>query len=677
MIVDGIPDSNDGIPLHLALKFGSSVEVLEALIAMNPSSLLKRDEQGCTPLHYVFLISDHISPTLGIVKTLLTTPGDNAARLKDSQDRLPLHIAAERGASAAILELLMEANTDGCYRKNRDGDLPLHLLVRSGRANSTTVEMLLSPMVDSETICGIPGSQGLELPLHIAAEYNCSYKVMESLLISYGEAASIPRRKSGADGQPHAPMYALDIFEANRKKEFMQGTTRSTAFSGSMRSFVTEATEDVVRLDMEKADFDLRSDLIFVFYPIAPAMGNNDKAYRKDINRIKRLQNLIRREAINCAEYRTVNDEADMSEMAQLAWGFFCTFENPSDPNDEYSATVGQILKGLSNPVVHILSDVRNPFSSPLPHMPIIDCATLKCKRLISSRLLFAGRFTLKQNNAILHKSEDCLIVSAMDHGMEEAFKRFVATFKQEEEELKDIDDLASYNSNPISQMLSFGDDAQTLFVDFAVKLGYDEDAANSEYDRLVLESMSKIDSNTRYDKKEMTLDIFRHFCDSHRVDNTGLRGVVIKFMKNRRQFLREKVVRARLNLSNADWYIFPIIEDYDVDRIEDRDISSRTFETNADSANDTQEASSFGRRNWTLNDSKDSIYAMDVVENYASGCNFSSFKYALVMPCGDKNLTEVLLHENLDGVEKRGLLQKVGEALNGLHSECKLKIFL
>ena len=684
MILDGPTDSSSTIPLHLALKLGASVEILNALISMNPSSLLKRNEEGCTPLHYVFLVSDEITPSLGVVKSLLTTPGENATRLKDSADRLPLHIAAERGANAVLLELLIEANTDGCYRKNRDGDLPIHLLIRSGKATHVTVEMLLTPIVDSQTICGVPGSQGLELPLHIAAEYNCSYKIMESLLLSNVGAASIPRRRSDTNGHPSPPMYALDIFEANRKKDSIHnhiqkvGNSRSVALYRSYSGLTqnSDVTEEVVKVEMERADFDLRSDLIFVFFPFIPTMGGSGDAYRKDINRIKRLQNLIRTEARNCGDYPTPNNEAHISEMAQFAWSFFCTFEDPSDPNDEYSGVIGQILKGLSKPIVQILSAVRNPFSSPVPNMPIIDCATAKCKRLISSRLLFVGRFTLDPSNMILHKSEDSLILAAIDHGMEEAFKRFVATFKKEEE-IKDIDDIASYNSGNISHMLSFGDDAQSLFVDFAVKLGFDEDAANNEYERLVSGTQGEQASitaefQTKNERKEMTLEVFRQFCDSHRVDNSGLRGVIIKFMKNRTQFLREKVARARLNTSETDWCIFPIIEDYDVDRAEG---VTQTLDTSTDSYDDQEWIMNFGRTNWTCCDSKDSIYAMDVIENNVSGHDFSSFKYALVLPCGDKNLSDVLLHEDLDGVRIRDLLQKVGAAVSELHDGREFKI--
>lgn len=667
-------------PLHLALQYGASIEVLNALIAMNPPSLLKRNEQGCTPLHYVFLISDKACQSISMIKSLLTTPGENAARLKDSEDRLPLHIAAERGAEAAILALLIEANTDGCYRQNKDGDLPVHLLIRSGNANSTTVEMLLAPIVDSETICSIQGSKGLELPLHIAAEYNCSYKVIERLLLSYGEAASIPRKRSGAG----EPMFAIDIFEMNRKKEFTNEVYQSKYTPGSTnqlgcieRSYsgltqVTIATAEVVQIDMQKADFDLRSDLIFVFNPVAPTMGSEANPYRKDVYRINRLQSLIQREAISCADYRTVDNETNMSEMSQFAWSFFCTFENPSDPSDEYSDVVRQILRGLPNQAIKILSKVRNPFLPSAGKLQVIDCATSKCKRILSSSLLFAGRFAWAPENAVKHKSEDSLILPAVDYGVEEAYRRFISTFRKEEE-VKDIDDVASCHSGIIGQKQSFGDDCKTLFIDFARKLDFDEDEANDEYERLLSASHTEPsnslrDLNTKDERKEISLEMFRQFCDAHRVDSIGLRKVAIKFMKHRTQFLKEKVSRSRIKITKADCCVFPIIEDYDVDRAEKAEGTQNGSIKSVDVSLESLKTIS--------GDCKDSIFSMDVLENNILGQKFASFRYAIVLPLGDKDLAHVMLHEYRDGVETRNLLLQIGLAVQVLHNGGKLECF-
>lgn len=73
------------------------------------------------------------------------------------------------------------------------GDLPLHLLARSGNATQTTIELLTRPIMDNTTICSYGGSQGVNLPLHIACQFRCKYDIIEGLLSAYGEAARIRR----------------------------------------------------------------------------------------------------------------------------------------------------------------------------------------------------------------------------------------------------------------------------------------------------------------------------------------------------------------------------------------------------------------------------------------------------------------------------------------------------
>lgn len=59
------------------------------------------------------------------------------------------------------------------------GDLPLHLLVRSGSANQVAVEILLTPIMHSTSVCAFEGSVGVNLPLHIAAEFRVKYAILE------------------------------------------------------------------------------------------------------------------------------------------------------------------------------------------------------------------------------------------------------------------------------------------------------------------------------------------------------------------------------------------------------------------------------------------------------------------------------------------------------------------
>ena len=140
-----------------------------------------------------------------------------------------------------------------------DGDLPLHLLVRSGSATQETVELLLRPIIHNPTICSYPGSVGVNLPLHskrcdifphlphsihltflsccltptVAAEYRCQYSILEALLSSHGEAAETKRQlmqqadssKSEGEKQKKKAVYALEIFEEGRPPSMIAKTS--------------------------------------------------------------------------------------------------------------------------------------------------------------------------------------------------------------------------------------------------------------------------------------------------------------------------------------------------------------------------------------------------------------------------------------------------------------------
>ena len=262
----------------------------------------------------------------------------------------------------------MEAYADGCYRLNKDGDLPLHLLVRSGFATTASVELLIRPILDNETICRIPGSQGTLLPLHAAVEYNCSYKVFESLLLTYGEAASVPREILSEGKSSPKNLFAMDIFE-QMKCKIVAHISKTLNKAEAAEDFGLEKSwaREAAQFDIAVADLNLKSDLLFVFNPTLPPMKESDSTlipYCKDSSRIKRIINHIRREAMACVERYKAGVETELSDLARLGWYFFCTFSN-EDPADNYTEAVAMILKGLSRPIVQVLQNcISNPSSA-------------------------------------------------------------------------------------------------------------------------------------------------------------------------------------------------------------------------------------------------------------------------------------------------------------------------
>jgi len=659
----GSGDSVGDVPLHYALKCGVNEDVLQAIITASPAALVETDKEGRTPMHAAFLLSKEEPPALGAIRALLTPPGENAIKLKDSSGRLPIHIAAERGAGEAILRQLVDGYVDGCYRTNKDGDLPVHLLMKSGTATRDSIELLLQPLMHNDSICRLGGGQGNNLPLHIACENQCSFRILEKLLQTYGEAASVARVRYDTE----ANEYPLDIFEKARKNNDEENML-----------------DRLAKREVMDADFLLRSDLIFVYNPYI-VRSDTGRPYRNDRERIRRIENVIRREAIRCGEDRKINRRANLSDMAAQGWIFLCTYKNPDDPADNFAGTVRRILRGLQPGAVDVLAHVENPRSIPAPNQYIRDCATSVCKLLIMSRLRFVGRYVLFDEIHPVHKSESCLVMRAKDYGMEDTYRDFMEIYKAKEEQVEDdISDAGSeppVPTDPNRPHLV----TMTMFLEFAKVLGVDVKTSRSEILQLIeldkekaaqplpdgeIPMSEEVQLGSSRSSRGLELDddddieigkeAFVTFCRAHRLTEQGVRTVVIKFMKNINQFRREIDVRHDLKLSGPKWPVVPIFEDYNVDRIEKsrkRDID--TISMRDDVAEDAISGAP---------ENKDELYALDIQEKNASAHNFALYKYAVVLPAGDRDLGEICQHEELGILQVRDYMIQVGTALKTLH---------
>ena len=452
------------------------------------------------------------------------------------------------------------------------------------------------------------------------------------------------------DGTASPPIYALDIFELWRPTVATQVRTRFMNFKKKSegnrdvqhsqgKPDLQFSAKEAAEIDIAMADFDLRSDLLFVYNPtlIPHTLTPLTTPYRKDPKRIMRLQALVRREAIQCAEAKKVKNTVPLSRMASLAWLFFCTFTNPDDPFDHYADSVAAILKGLSTSVVQVLSDVTNLTSDSLPTTPIWEYANPKCAALILGRIRFVGRYVLRDDGFSVHKSDSCLVIQAEDHGAIDSYKFVLSLF--DAEELPDIDDLASVAGGSVTNVTP--DSAINIFLKFAKCIGLNEVDARDEITKLIgAQNPDEVDnypdrndvaefddkslsndnqvSNESAETKDITIESFQKFCENHSINEKGVRKVVIKFMLHRCQFQREISMRSKLNLPTAEWPIVPILDEFDVDRIKEGQTSNST------------ENGLKGGINGAGACSKDELYLLDVQEKNASIYNFSLYKYIL-----------------------------------------------
>jgi len=175
-------DGRGRVPLHSALRWNSSVQVIQFLLAGWPESVKTRTTTSSRklPLHYVSFDRGGES-SLRLVQ-LLVQAWPDAVRQPDARGWLPLHYACCYAAGASsdeIIAFLLE-----CWPKSirvktsRDEELPLHLACRNKNIPSTTIQRLVQSW--PEAVQEI--DEGGRLPLHRACHCQASPDVIQYLV---------------------------------------------------------------------------------------------------------------------------------------------------------------------------------------------------------------------------------------------------------------------------------------------------------------------------------------------------------------------------------------------------------------------------------------------------------------------------------------------------------------
>ena len=258
-----------------------------------------------------------------------------------------------------------------------------------------------------------------------------------------------------------------------------------------------------------------------------------------------------------------------------------------------------------------------------------------------------------------IHESEKCLILGAKDHGAVESYGSLFLSYRKKDID-EDIDDLQSQTEGSIVHSPSFNVEENILnFIKFGSKIGLDEETARLEYEKLA----AKNSGGKNESPKGPKLEDFRDFCDNHGIHTNGTRLVVLKFIKDRAHYLREKEIRSKMRASQSDTCVCPLLNDYDIDRLR----HSNEIEGNEDRFNLGLLKAHEG--SWDLpHNNKDALFADDIKDK-ASNHRLAAFKYAVVLRKGDRNLSEMMYHEKNGILEVREHLSRIGNSLHELHN--------
>ena len=155
-------------------------------IESHPQEAKKKDRWGELPLHKAACRGTSVA----VVSALLIAYPDGA-RIQNKNGELPLHFAAESDASVDVVSVLLNAYPGGAQIQDKRGNLPLHQATCCYNLNIDLVSVLLNAYPGGAQIKNQVG----HLPLHKAVcEPNVSVDVVSALLSAYPGGAQVTRK---------------------------------------------------------------------------------------------------------------------------------------------------------------------------------------------------------------------------------------------------------------------------------------------------------------------------------------------------------------------------------------------------------------------------------------------------------------------------------------------------
>jgi len=334
-------------------------------------------------------------------------------RKKKTTDLLSIldHLINDISMFRSIIEIVARAFKEACAVPDKNSDLPVHLLARrllewesewhfkfengsilSGenmakltrlhREMALSIDIVLEPIAVTRASCCRRGSVGRILPLHIASIFIVQYNTLEKVLATYPEAATVPCNLNGLQSVFKSDALPLELLESRRNQNVSDELVKHDQ-KAKKGKYGVKWTQSVLDNGSHAEDLVCRSDLIFAFYPsILP--------FRKDADRMQRIESLIRAEAKFHAEMSDFDDSL-FDPAARSAWVWMCTFdESMADEKDNYVLSVERIVNSLDLNAVKKLSAMKTYGGK-----KVLDISISPCAKVIRSRL--EGNNTKKQ----------------------------------------------------------------------------------------------------------------------------------------------------------------------------------------------------------------------------------------------------------------------------------------
>lgn len=349
-------DSNSLLPLHLAAAKGASTEILRLLISIYPKAAITANTRGDLPIHLLqYYAEDTARDDMDglMVRQGSWRGGSGIFRLKKSKTFDIISLDQVEALLEPICLLHQESNNNnddesadhsaainmatrltGCRTVN----LPIHIAAEHGASYKIL-----------ETLC-LQNPEGAATPQPISKSLlasSCSS--LSALEESYKAPEIFPielfhKGRAAIEASKAADQIIADFEDANGL---------------SVDRDVYENSKVILK------SFEERSDLLFAFYPDAvPSIfresKKNDKIpqkvpFRKDPKRLQRLEQKIRSEALD----RSSNS---FSLVARYVWLWLYRGINSADEevSRQFQGSVGRIITGCPRPALLKLSFISH-----------------------------------------------------------------------------------------------------------------------------------------------------------------------------------------------------------------------------------------------------------------------------------------------------------------------------
>jgi len=177
-----IPDENENLPIHLAVKFGATNELVTLILNAYPDCIKIRDADGNLPVH---LVAAHRRDRIwvniaAIAETIVEWHPEGLEEVDANQDT-PIIIAIKQRCPDEILSYLLQQDPRAAKSTDRYGNLPLHLCCQFNDVAHEFVEQLIDCHRES---VAIPNKSGL-LALHKACHFDAPIEMMKLIIKKY------------------------------------------------------------------------------------------------------------------------------------------------------------------------------------------------------------------------------------------------------------------------------------------------------------------------------------------------------------------------------------------------------------------------------------------------------------------------------------------------------------